>query len=85
MTTSIIEIRASDGLYPATFDGINDAIKAYRFDQKQTDKWVTAVFENGDRMHFPVRSNGNNDVAKEAAKIAHFLRIEHNPNCCLEC
>ena len=77
MTTSVIEIRASDGLYPATFDGIFNAIKAVG-----SGGQVTAVFENRDRMHFPVRSN---DVMKEAVRIAHFIRIEHNPNCCLEC
>ena len=85
--SSVREVRAVDSPYRPTFNGIQNAIEACLASQKtgQTESgWVTAVFEDGDRMHFPVRNN-DNDVAKRAAKIAHFLRIEHNSNFCLEC
>ncbi len=82
------EIRAINGPYPPTFDGIRDAIEACHYGQglgvTGANIKLLVVHEDGSQEPVPV-GDDSLDEAYEAAEIAHRFGIPHKRSLCQSC
>lgn len=89
MAKTITEIRAINGPYPPTFDGIENAIEACGYDRGEFGET-----EENSKLVI-VRADGSQETvlvqamvfgeAYEAAEIAHRFGIEHDQSICSAC